>query len=115
MTAISLSISSLRDGGLLYAGWFDAYLFETLFSCGGENDLEQYVPPVALFGGKRNELDILRQGQRLADAGQVRLDLALFQLVELVRYDDERLGSVPLSAMAPAKCAGAEQNGWSMG
>src|SRR5699024_10052471 len=45
---------------------------------------EQLLPAVAPLGGEGDQPILLPEGQGLPDAGQVGLDLRLFQLVQLV-------------------------------
>ena len=54
-----------------------------MFSC-AQNLCKQLFAPRALFGGKRDKANALVKRQRLADEREIRLDLALFELVKLV-------------------------------
>lgn len=51
-----------------------------------ENRCNQLLLARALFGRERNDKLIVAQTQRLANLGKIRLDLARFELVELVRH-----------------------------
>ena len=60
-------------------------------ACGFENKREKLFASVALFCREGDDRDALRKSKRFADAGEVRLDFALFELVEFVGDDNERL------------------------
>lgn len=49
-----------------------------------EDRRDQLLLARALFGRERNDELIVAQTQRLANLGKIRLDLARFELVELV-------------------------------
>ena len=59
-----------------------------------QNDSQQLVAAVAFFSGEGNQAHIVRQGQNLADAGQIGLDLAFFELIELVGDHHEGLAGL---------------------
>ena len=59
----------------------------------GEDRAEQFFPARSALGGERDQARVLSERERLADQRQIRLDLALFELVELVGHDEKALAA----------------------
>ena len=51
--------------------WFVPWPRLDLLLCGTQNNGQQLVAAVALFGGEGDQAHVIRQGQHLADAGKI--------------------------------------------
>ena len=61
-------------------------LFQSGLARRPEKDADQFVASRPLLRGERQYYNGFGQAQSLADPGQVRLDLALFELVQLIGH-----------------------------